>query len=75
MMRRFRLVRQTDVSGTSGVGPVVEGVEFSDGSVAVRWLTALNSWALYLSIKTVIAIHGHEGATNVEWLDPGPSDG
>jgi hypothetical protein len=69
MMRRFVLERQTDVSGTSGTGIVVEGVEFSDGSCAVRWLSALNSWALYSSIKTVIAIHGHAGSTVVRWID------
>ena len=30
-MRRFYFDRQTDVSGTSGTGAVVEGVQFGDG--------------------------------------------
>jgi hypothetical protein len=71
-MRRFKLIRQTDVSDFSGTGAVVEGVQFSDSSVALRWTTAYSSWAVYRSIEDVIAIHGHEGATNVEWLDPDP---
>ncbi len=68
-MKRFHLIRQVDVSNFSGTGTVVEGIMFSDGSCAVRWLTKYTSWAIYNSIEDVIAIHGHEGATNVEWID------
>jgi hypothetical protein len=39
-MRLFSLVRDEDVSGISGTGPIAEGVEFTDGSVALRWLVA-----------------------------------
>lgn len=35
--RRFRLIRHHDVSGVSGTGPVAEGVQFTDGAVALRW--------------------------------------
>lgn len=68
-MRRFRLLRQEDISGISGTGAVVEGVEFSDGSVALRWMTAWSSWVVLRSMVDVIAIHGHDGATVVEWID------
>jgi hypothetical protein len=72
-MRRFYFDRQTDVSGTSGVGAVVEGVRFSDGTVVIRWLTVLNSIAIYKSIEDCVAIHGHDGATNLMWVDHEPS--
>jgi hypothetical protein len=68
-MKRFRLIREVDVSGVSGTGIVTEGVMFSDGTCAIRWLTKITSSALYNSVEDVIAIHGHEGATNIEWID------
>lgn len=68
-MRRFELYRTEDVSGTSGVGVVAEGVVFSDGSAAMHWLTALSSWAVYQSIEELAAIHGHDGRTVIEYLD------
>ena len=39
-MRLFKLQRKVDCSGVSGTGVVAEGVEFDDGQVALRWLTA-----------------------------------
>ena len=68
-MRRFYLVRKEDVSGTSGVGVVAEGVEFASGWVALTWKTELSSLAFYHSIATVEAIHGHDGKTSVQWHD------
>ena len=68
-MRRFRLRRTVDVSGVSGTGIVAEGVEFTDGSVAMRWPGESPSTAVWPSIEAVIAIHGHGGTTTVEWLD------
>lgn len=41
--RRFHLVRAEDVSGTSGVGTVAEGVEWSNGWVSLHWLSQLHS--------------------------------
>jgi hypothetical protein len=68
-MRRFYFIRQMDVSGFSGTGAVVEGAQFSDGSVHVRWLTFLSSESRFQSIDDAIAIHGHDGATNLVWVD------
>lgn len=70
-MRRFHLRRVEDVSGVSGIGVVAEGVEFIDGSVGLHWVSALpmTSWGIYRSIEEVIAIHGHEGRTLLEWVD------
>lgn len=68
-MRRFVLIRDEDVSGTSGLGVVCEGVEFSDGHVALHWLSQLGAWSIYANIKVAEQLHGHEGRTRVEWLD------
>lgn len=64
-MRTFNLVRETDVSGVSGTGTVAEGVVFSDGTAAMRWLTEFASTAVYANIEQLEAIHGHGGATRV----------
>lgn len=68
-MRRFALYRKQDISGISGTGLIVEGVEFSDGRVALRWVTPLRSTCVYDSIEDVEAIHGHGGATELRWID------
>ncbi|WP_432938192.1 hypothetical protein ACQPXM_26750 [Kribbella sp. CA-253562] len=70
--RRFRLMRYEDVSGVSGTGPVAEGVQFTDGAVALRWYGDYPTTTVWDGIDSVIAIHGHGGATEVEWLDPDP---
>lgn len=68
-MRRFNLVRNEDASGVSGIGNVAQGVEFDDGTCAMRWLTATASTALYASVDDVVAIHGHEGRTLLKYDD------
>lgn len=72
--RTFELVRYRDLSGVSGTGPVAEGVEYSDGSVALRWKGDHPATAVWPSLDDVLAVHGHEGATVVRWLDAGPVD-
>ena len=67
-MRRFFLQRDEDETGVSGVGYVAEGVEFTDGTVALRWLTEHTSTAIYNSIEDVEKIHGHNGRTRVVWM-------
>lgn len=68
-MKRFELIRSIDVSLVSGTGKVAEGVEFSDGSVCMRWLTSTSSTAVYNSIHDVEVIHGHNGSTIVSFID------
>jgi hypothetical protein len=79
-MRSFLLVREVDITGVSGTGIVAEGVEFSDGSVVVRWLDAGVSpvnrargvkptTVLHPDVQSVEALHGHNGATIVQWID------
>ena len=68
-MRRFELIRETDVTGVSGTGMVAGGVVWGDGRVAMRWFTDINSTVLYDSIDDVEYIHGHDGRTKVRWVD------
>lgn len=68
-MRRFHLDRASDPSGVSGTGVVAEGIEFTDGSVALRWLSAWPSTSIYPDVATVETVHGHGGSTVVIWYD------
>lgn len=68
--RRFVLRRSVDVTGVSGTGDVAEGVEWSDGTVALRWR---GRWATTVvwdyGLDALLAVHGHNGSTVVRWLD------
>lgn len=69
-MRRFELHRHADPTGVSGTGTVAEGAQFTDGTVALRWLSTWPATTVHPSITSVVMVHGHHGATNVHWLDP-----
>ncbi|MFI7068606.1 hypothetical protein ACIBL3_46995 [Kribbella sp. NPDC050124] len=68
--RRFVLRRTVDVTGVSGTGDIAEGVEWSDGTVALRWR---GKWATTVvwdyGLDALLAVHGHNGSTVVRWLD------
>lgn len=79
--RRFELVRDEDVSGTSGEGVVAVGVQYPDGAVHMQWKNDLNADLDTDSngmatkpapdgIEATEEIHGHDGATKVRWIDP-----
>lgn len=79
-MKRFHLVRTEDVTGISGLGRVAEGIQFSDNTVVLRWLAPYlaathvergvkPTTVMHADIQSVIALHGHNGATTVEWVD------
>lgn len=79
-MRRFIVRRLEDVTGLSGTGVVAEGVEFSDSTVAMRWLQlspgnphyqrgVRATTVLHEHVESVEALHGHNGRTIVEWVD------
>lgn len=83
-MRRFLLVRDVDITGISGIGTVAEGVQYTDGVVALRWLGPVHhEWGVIMptivihpSIGNVEVLHGHQGSTRIEWVDgPRGSDG
>jgi len=47
-VRRFHLRRIEDESGVSGTGIVTEGIQFSDGTCAMRWMTDTSSTTFML---------------------------
>lgn len=67
--RTFELVRYHDLSGVSGTGVVAEGCVFTDGSVALRWRGNNPATAVWPDVESVLAVHGHQGATEVHWLE------
>jgi hypothetical protein len=68
-MRTFVMVRDIDDTGISGTGIVAEGVEFGDGRVVLRWFGEHSSIVHWADVSHVLAIHGHNGKTRIEWAD------
>jgi len=68
-LKRFVLVRDVDVSGVSGEGVIVCGVLFPDGRAAYRWITPTPTTCIADKVDDLMAIHGHDGATRLVWLD------
>jgi hypothetical protein len=68
--RAFRLERDVDETGVSGTGVVAEGVEFSDGTVALRWLSAWPTSVVFheRGLEAVEAVHGHGGKTRIVFV-------
>ena len=81
-MRAFRLYRPRPPADYLPKGIArppeevqLEGIEFSDGTVVVRWLTLEHSTAVFPSFEMFRQIHGHpEYGTEIEWA-LGPSEG
>lgn len=80
-MRAFYLMRYEDHSGISGEGKVAEGVEWDDGTVAMRWcdlkrsphgVTIRPTTVLHDDVESVIALHGHNGKTHLVWHEVSP---
>jgi hypothetical protein len=67
--KRFNIVRSKDISGVSGIGIVAVGVVFPDHSAVLKWLSEVHSTIVYNNISEVEKIHGHEGATRIEYID------
>lgn len=69
-VRAFELHRDHDVSGVSGTGVVAEGVEFSDGTVALLWKSEWPTSVVFheRGMESVEAIHGHGGNTRIVWV-------
>jgi hypothetical protein len=68
--RLFVLVRDVDPTGVSGTGIVAEGVIWWNGTACLCWYgryPAVTVWAD--GIAGIEAVHGHDGATRVHYLD------
>lgn len=74
-MRRFRMYRTAVPTDTHDENqrnppdqPQFEGVVFSDGRVAIHWLTAKRSTAVFDSMDDMLAVHGHpEYGSELVW--------
>lgn len=73
--RRFLLFRHADVSGVSGTGVVAEGAEWTDGTASLRWRGDYPSTVAWDDVELLLGAHGHEGATELRWIDPEPHVG
>lgn len=69
MFRRFIIRRHEDVTGLSGTGDVAWGCSFPDGTAVVRWRSEHRSTVVWENVKSVEAIHGHVGKTEIVWID------
>lgn len=47
------------------------GVVFSDGHVALRWVSSHPATSTWSSLNDLVAVHGHDNATMVQWIDDG----
>lgn len=70
----FQMIRHHDVTGVSGTGLIGEGTRFRDGTTVFRWYGDHPSTSVWPSVQEVVAVHGHQGATELRWLGR-PSDG
>lgn len=72
-MKYFILKRIEDETGISGTGIVAEGIVWSDGTVAYRWLTKTPTTVIIDTVENVETIHGHDGKTKLifitDWKD------
>ena len=74
-MRVFRGYRPHPPEGyekkglsNGGWAPDYEGIEFTDGTIVVRWRTAYHSTAIFKNWETFDAVHGHsEYGTQIRW--------
>lgn len=67
--KRFVLLRHEDISGISGTGIVAEGVLFPRGNAVLEWQTDMSGIEFFDDIDKVLKVHGHDGATEVIWID------
>lgn len=73
-MRMFEMYRESDESGVSGTGKVLEGVVFKGGTTVVRWLSPNPSTTIFNTFSSFESIHITPHPTNntkIKWLDEG----
>lgn len=73
--RRGRLVRLVDVTGVSGAGVVADvwmwpaSTLTPTATIVVQWRGEHSSTVLWRSLDSLLAVHGHDGLTTIEWAD------
>lgn len=81
-MKTFTMYRRGDISATHDENqrndpdePQFEGVVFSDGTVAIHWMTAKGSTSVWACLEDMLAIHGHpEYDSELIWHDGDPDE-
>jgi len=68
-IRTGHLLRHRDVSGVSGTGSVAEVVQLGNGKLVVGWLGRHPSVTVWDDLASIVAVHGHNGATVIRWSD------
>lgn len=59
--RRFKITRST--------GCTLEGIQFTDGTCALRWISSKPTTVIHSDINTVMEIHLVNVGDTFEWLD------
>jgi hypothetical protein len=67
--KRFILNRTTDATGTSGTGIIADGVEFPSGKCVIHFRPAPGSIIIFDSVSDMESVHGHNGQTQIVWID------
>jgi hypothetical protein len=68
-MRRFLVIRNQEVSDIPNSDVIAEGTVFSDGMSVIRWLREPCSMSVFNTVDDVLAVHGHEGKTQLQFVD------
>lgn len=72
-LRRFEVIRNKKNGSKYETGKLIEGIQFSDGSVVVHWLSDISSISIFENFDTFDKIHGDQGHpeynSEIVWLD------
>ena len=64
-IEKFYIFKHKDISGVSGTGVVAVGVIFPSGKLVIEWTTYQTSIGFYDNMAKFLAVHSHEGFTEV----------
>ena len=65
-IRTFTVARRADETGVSGVGVIIEGVEYATGQVVIHWLfpPPRGGIAIFDSLEDFLKVHVHPHPAN-----------
>lgn len=58
----------------SGTGVIAFGCEYPGGIVTLCWVSPYPSVVIWTSVEDMMQIHGHDGATELLWIDSESGD-
>lgn len=68
-LRRFKIIREPDPTAIPCEAIVAEGVEFSNGRVAVMWEPRVKTLILFDSMHDMKSLMADSPTTHVEYID------